>query len=244
MNVKEAAKARGVSEGRIRKLISDGRLKSTKNEHGHHVIDPADLGAFGDRSGESLPIPERMRVLEDRVDVLERQFLEAPRDSQLTPGEDQRDNGPDPEDMIEVAEEPEPEPEPEPVVMTAPLLMGSLRELFSEPRRWAKGDMALKATPDTSLPNGVRYSVVSPDSEDVTAFSLPGALHAYGRTTPEAVLGLAAGYIHEAAVAWWIQVYADTPFPSTLQELNNVLNHTQLLSILEVAEAAAESAHA
>ena len=48
--------------------------------------------------------------------------------------------------------EPEAVEEPEPVVMTAPLLMGSLRELFSEPKRWAKGDMALKATPDTSLP--------------------------------------------------------------------------------------------
>ena len=38
MKVAEAAKVLGVGEQRVRNLIYGGRLKSEKNEHGHHDI--------------------------------------------------------------------------------------------------------------------------------------------------------------------------------------------------------------
>ena len=71
MKVAEAAKILGVGEQRVRNLIYGGRLKSEKNEHGHHDIDPASLEALTNRSIQSLPTAKRLEQLEERVEALD-----------------------------------------------------------------------------------------------------------------------------------------------------------------------------
>ncbi|GII26184.1 MerR family transcriptional regulator [Planosporangium mesophilum] len=61
----EAAQLLGVSADTVRRLIDGGRLTATRDEHGHRVVDGADLAAYvrsgGDHGGVRSSARNRLR---------------------------------------------------------------------------------------------------------------------------------------------------------------------------------------
>ena len=205
MNVAEAAEKLGVSQQRIRALIYNRRLKSTKVD-GHHVIDEDSFNAMVNNSHMSLPIADRVRNVEERVTQLEGIVAAALKVD------------PDPPPEVEPkAEEP---PEQPPTAHSADTLIASLSALFEDPRLWAKHALA---------------TAVAPDYANVTAFSLEGALRAYKLSQPQEIVAEAEQRIAEAGREWWDATYPGLPPPEDLQKLNDVVNHSQLMAILNLA---------
>ena len=236
MNVAEAAEKHGVSQQRIRNLIYNGRLKS-KKVGGQHQIDEESFNALSDQSHQSIPVTERVTLLEQRLAEVER-FLDFVVEQSVPP-----QPAPETEEVEAEPQADEPgrveEPPESPPDVSADMLIESMSALFGDPSAWAKQALAVVGEPDASLPSGMRYTAVEPDHPNVTAFSLEGAVQAYRLNQPEEVVDEVRERITAAGQMWWVAVYPDNPPPADLQQLNDVVNHSQLLAILEMAHGGA-----
>ena len=190
MNVKEAATALGISTGRVRQLIGSGRLTSTKDERGYHVIDQEALDLLSSHRVESMPVHERVRALEERVERLKGVLLADKQPGDVEPAEEPPVEKPEPElEGVQVTQE------PEPPTMTPAMLIGTLQEadwdLFKKlfPIFWTIGMVALFYA-------WVDYYIIGEQGGGLNAWILWSLLTAIGQ------VGLSASVLAAVCVLW------------------------------------------